>query len=235
MISAQNSGTISVTRDVQGDPRSTVETVSIAVAIETDAPLLRGQLTSLFAAEWDLRLVDADDAALADVVLVDLTGSRAAGLVACAAIKARDANQAVIVLDGTPDPAALRAAIRAGADGYLSQRDDLPSVAIAVRTVHAGGAWVPSRLLPTLVVETVRVGSNERRATSRLGDLSPRERDVLSMLAAGATQAAIADRLFISSHTVRTHVRNVLRKVGARTRVEAVALALDAGLIDLER
>ncbi|MDQ1521011.1 MAG: hypothetical protein QOI55_2084, partial [Actinomycetota bacterium] len=142
MISAQNSGTISVTRDVQGDPRSTVETVSIAVAIETDAPLLRGQLTSLFAAEWDLRLVDADDAALADVVLVDLTGSRAAGLVACAAIKARDANQAanqaVIVLDGTPDPAALRAAIRAGADGYLSQRDDLPSVAIAVRTVHAG-------------------------------------------------------------------------------------------------
>jgi DNA-binding NarL/FixJ family response regulator len=207
---------------------------AVVVAILTAAPETRAEVAGAMLGVPDVRLVDWRDARQADVVIVDVAPSRAARLRACSDLKARDAAQRVLAFDDRPDPATLRAAFDAGADGYLSQRDDLARIAVAVRTVAAGGAWIPIALLPSLLVTGGR-DHGPHRIPSRLARLSPRERDVLSMLAAGATQADIAQRLYISPHTVRTHVRNLLRKTGARSRVEAVALALDCGVIEMER
>jgi two-component system NarL family response regulator len=210
---------------------------AIGVAVLSATPELRGELERAIAYQLDLRVVGPDDAKQADVVIIeaDSPGSGAHDwLHRCAELKAADANRAVIVLDDEPDDAALRCAIRAGANGYLTRCDDLAILPTVVRTVRAGSGWLSSELLLELVSEARPDRRSGRPARVPPSNLSHRERSVLRLLADGSTQTDIANRLFISPHTVRTHVRNLVRKLGAHSRVEAVAVALDAGLIDLD-
>jgi DNA-binding NarL/FixJ family response regulator len=111
----------------------------------------------------------------------------------------------------------LHAAVRAGARGFVLKSSPAPQLIEALRIVAAGGTYVDPKLAGML---------SHAGELSRLSSLSPRELEILELLADGLNGQMIADRLFLSPETVRTHVRNATAKLGARTRVQAVALVV---------
>ena len=116
----------------------------------------------------------------------------------------------------TPD-AGLDEAVRIGARGFVLKSSPPQTLVAALRAVAAGGNYVDQDLAAVLA-------GDSRGSLWRL--LSPREREVLNLLAEGLNGHEIAERLFLSPETVRTHIRNAVTKIGARTRVQAVALAI---------
>ncbi|HEY5431053.1 MAG TPA: response regulator transcription factor [Solirubrobacteraceae bacterium] len=117
----------------------------------------------------------------------------------------------------TGSDSALHQAVRAGARGFVLKSSPAPRLTDALRAVAAGGTYVDPGLAAKLA---------EGDEVQRLGSLSPRELEVLELLADGLNGQMIAERLFLSPETVRTHVRNATSKLGARTRVQAVALVV---------
>ncbi len=130
------------------------------------------------------------------------------------------------VFDDTPN---VFEAVRNGASGYLLKDADAERIVEAVLDVRAGGAplsqSVARRLLGLVAATTVPPPRDERP------DLSPREVELLQWIVAGETEAAIARRLFISPHTVRTHVKNIYRKLHVSSRAAAVRVTLEQGLL----
>jgi two-component system response regulator DevR len=160
-----------------------------------------------------------------DVVLMDYGLPDGDGVAATAAIKASQPDVQVIMLTSFVDEDVLVAAIQAGCSGYVTKHKGSAEVIAAVRLAAEGEALVSpdmlARLLPRL-----------RRGHARLGwDLTPRERQVLELLAQGQSKEEIARRLFLSSNTVRNHIQNILTKLGAHSRLEAVAAAAREGLL----
>ena len=131
----------------------------------------------------------------------------------------REHPQAPIVLytGYTRADSGLHAALRAGARGFVLKSSPAPQLIEALRIVAAGGNYVDPKLAGML---------SHAGELSRLSSLSPRELEILELLADGLNGQMIADRLFLSPETVRTHVRNATAKLGAHTRVQAVALVV---------
>lgn len=160
-----------------------------------------------------------------DVVLMDYGLPDGDGVTATAAIKASQPDVQVIMLTSFVDEDVLVAAIEAGCSGYVTKHKGAEELIAAVRLAADGEALVSpdmlARLLPRL-----------RRGHHGLGwDLSPRERQVLDLLAQGESKDAIAERLYLSTNTVRNHIQNILTKLGAHSRLEAVAAAAREGLL----
>lgn len=159
------------------------------------------------------------------VVLMDYGLPDGDGVSATAAIKASQPDVQVIMLTSYVDEDVLVAAIQAGCTGYVTKHKGADELTAAVRLAAEGEALVSpdmlARLLPRL-----------RRGNHGLGwDLTPRERQVLDLLAMGESKEAIAHRLFLSTNTVRNHIQNILTKLGAHSRLEAVAAAAREGLL----
>lgn len=159
------------------------------------------------------------------VVLMDYGLPDGDGVSATAAIKASQPDVQVIMLTSYVDEDVLVAAIQAGCTGYVTKHKGADELTAAVRLAAEGEALVSpdmlARLLPRL-----------RRGNHGLGwDLTPRERQVLDLLATGESKEAIAHRLFLSTNTVRNHIQNILTKLGAHSRLEAVAAAAREGLL----
>jgi DNA-binding NarL/FixJ family response regulator len=152
----------------------------------------------------DLRLPDAD---AADSVTRFAAGGR--GVVI---FTAHDADEDVF------------RAIRGGARGYLLKGSPAAEIAHAIRQVHAGESYLSPRIATKLVTSTT-----QRRP--RTGLLSPRERGVLRLIAAGLSNRQIAETLSISERTVKFHVTAILNKLGAENRAQAVALAAARGIL----
>lgn len=151
-----------------------------------------------------------------DVALIDihLGNENTIGLVADAL--RRDPNAAIVLYTGFTGPSAgLEEAVRVGARGFVLKSSPAERLIDAVRAVAGGGTYVDPDLAAALTADA---------DLSRLRILSPREREILSLLADGMTGETIALTLFLSPETVRTHVRNATTKLGAKTRVQAVAL-----------
>jgi DNA-binding NarL/FixJ family response regulator len=122
-------------------------------------------------------------------------------------------------------------ALRAGASGFLLKdvrRDDLIQ---AVRLVAAGQALLAPAITRRLIEEFVGRGRARPRLRQRLGDLTDREMDTLRLLGRGRSNAEIAAELVVTEHTVKTHVSNLLTKLGLRDRAQAVVFAYESGLI----
>jgi two-component system response regulator DevR len=160
-----------------------------------------------------------------DVVLMDFQLPDGRGTEATARIKQERPQTTVVMLTSQADGAVLAAALEAGCSGFVAKSANFSELASAIRSVLAGEVRVPSSLLEQLAAYL-------RPRPATLGsDLTPRELEVLQLLAEGKSTVAIMQELVVSIHTVRNHIRNILTKLNAQSRLEAVAIATRQGLV----
>jgi DNA-binding NarL/FixJ family response regulator len=164
--------------------------------------------------------------AVLDADLPNCDGVRAASL-----IRDRLPECRIVLLAADEDADILAAAVEAGVRGYLTKASPLTELVDAIRSVHRGDTLVPSRMLGSLLEQLIRQRQEHDQAVRRLSKLTSREREVLTLLAAGGDNDSIAQVLVISPQTARTHIQNVLVKLGVHSRLEAAALAIQNGLV----
>jgi DNA-binding NarL/FixJ family response regulator len=173
-----------------------------------------------------------------DVVLMDLRMPRVDGVEATRRIRAQQPEVEVIVLTTYADDESIFAALHAGARGYLTKDARSEEIGTAIARVAAGEAMldpvVQARLLDHLEAVAPTPATPLTASTGAaqpLDELTPRETEVLALIAAGLSNQEIAERLVVSEATVKTHVNRLFAKTGVRDRAQAVALAYRAGLI----
>jgi DNA-binding NarL/FixJ family response regulator len=157
-----------------------------------------------------------------DVALIDLTLPRENGAELTRRLLKDDPEVRIVLYTGSVDERQLLDGLDAGAAGFALKSGDPEELDEAIRTVAGGGEWIDPRLKSLLA---------RPDAKGRVHLLSPREREILGLLSKGLSGEQAAKQLYLSSETVRTHVRNAMTKLGAATRVHAVALALKRGEI----
>jgi DNA-binding NarL/FixJ family response regulator len=205
----------------------------IRVVLADDHAVVRQGLRTFLDLQDDIEVVaeagdgeGAVDAALRtdpDVVLLDLVMPGVDGLAALARL--RDSRARIIVLTSFGDDDKLFAALRGGAAGYLL-KDVQPSELVrAIRSAHAGQSPL-SPAIATRVVEEVAHGG-----TTAPGELTPRELDVLTLIARGRSNKVIARELGVAEKTVKTHVSHILGKLGLTDRTQAALYAVRQGLV----
>ena len=157
-----------------------------------------------------------------DVALVDIRLGDDDGIVLTRALLEEDPERRIVLYTGSSDEELLFSGLDSGARGYALKDGSPGELVEALALVADGGSYVDPRLRPALL---------SRRSTERMPSLSNREREVLDLLAQGLTGEQVADQLFLSAETIKTHVRNAMAKLEAHTRVHAIAIALRAGYI----
>ena len=212
----------------------------IKIGIIDDHSIVRQGLRAMIDREPDLRVVGEApsarqatamlDRAQPRVVLLDLkltAGSECDGLPLCATITQRYPDSRVLVLTSSAEEWLILESIRQGAKGFVLKDVDLTELIRAIRAVHRGESAFDSRSAG--VVVSWMHGC--QRSGAAASDITPREREILVLLARGLSNVAIGQRLYISAATVKFHVGNVMQKLGARRRAEAVYAASKLGLI----
>jgi DNA-binding NarL/FixJ family response regulator len=160
-----------------------------------------------------------------DLVLMDFGLPDGHGTDATAAIKREHPATEVVMLTGYADGTVLAAALESGCSGFVSKEGNLRDLAATIRGVLAGEVRVPQNLMAELAA------CLRPRPPTIGADLTQRELEVLALLAAGHSTEVLVHDLFLSVHTVRNHVRNILAKLHAQSRLEAVAIATKQGLL----
>lgn len=160
-----------------------------------------------------------------DVVLMDYELPDGDGVQATERVKKENPDVKVVMVTSHTDEGVLIRAIEAGASGYVTKSKVIGDVVDAVRAAADGEALISPAMLARLLP---KLRPNKRGLGS---DLSTRELEVLGLLAEGLANQAIADKLVISVHTVRHHVQNIITKLNAHSKLEAVATAAREGLI----
>lgn len=163
-----------------------------------------------------------------DVVIMDVRFGEVSGIDLARQLTAAPEAPAVVMLTGYADLSTAISAIQAGAVGFLAKDASVEQVVTAVRAVLAGGSWLPADMLAELFESYP--GPAEAPEQQLIQQLTAREREVLLLMVSGLDRTGIADRLCQSPHTARTHIRNVMVKLGCHSTMEVVALALRAGL-----
>ena len=161
-----------------------------------------------------------------DVAIVDVHLPDESGIGLSKRLLERDPELGLLLYTGADDRETLQEAVDCGARGLALKAGAHDELAGAVRTIAAGGTHLDPRLAPQLAAASPSSGPDA-------GAPSPREREILQLLADGLTGEQAAELLVLSATTVQTHVRNAMRKLGARTRVEAITLALAHRYISL--
>ncbi|MGV9805386.1 response regulator [Micromonospora chersina] len=212
----------------------------IRVAIADDQQLVRDGFSLILRSQPDIhvaaeaadgrQLLDAvrHDSRI-DVALVDIRMPVLDGLQATRELAAIPHAPAVIVVTTFDDDAYVLDAIASGARGFLLKRGSAGDLIAAVRTVAAGEAILSAEVTGA-VLDRVRASGPATRVELTAYQLTARETDVLALIGAGLNNTEIAERLYLSMSTVKTHVTNVLAKTGSRDRVRAAILAIQAGL-----
>jgi DNA-binding NarL/FixJ family response regulator len=212
----------------------------VGVLIVDDYDLFRTGLATLLAAEPGLAVVGQASNGRAgvrlarelapDVVLMDLRMPDISGHEATEAIVAERPVTRVVVLTVLSDDEDVEAAVQAGACGYLAKDTPMDEVVSAVRAAAAGAAWLSPRAAEVVLGRVRR--SDPARATEQdaLEELSPRELEVLQLIARGLENTEIAAALSISPRTAKNHVSSILTKLGLPSRVQAAIYAVRHGL-----
>jgi DNA-binding NarL/FixJ family response regulator len=167
-----------------------------------------------------------------DVILMDIFLPRMNGVAATQQIKASHPNVNILMLTVSEDDADLFAAIRAGARGYLVKTVSAEDLESAIHAMAAGGTIVTPRLAHRLLEEFAKLAQGPRAGPLETENLTAREREVLELVARGASNKEIAQRLVIAENTAKVHLRNILDKLHLRNRQQAAALAVQEGLVD---
>lgn len=209
-------------------------TTPIRVLLVEDHDMVREALATALAVYDDVTVVDiaasfADaigrlehgglDAVVTDLRLGDGSGAELAGIAG-----RLDPAPPVLVITGTDDQRGVQEAIAAGCAGFISKGQGFERLVDAIRVVAAGGAVFPAALLNA----TLHAGP------TGTGGLTARELEILQHLAHARTIDHVAERLFLSPHTVRNHVKQILSKLGAHSQLEAVVIGARAGIVSID-
>jgi DNA-binding NarL/FixJ family response regulator len=215
--------------------------LSIRVLLADDEDMVRSGFRLVLVREPDIQVVgEAVDGAQAvaevervqpDVVLMDVRMPVMDGIEATRRIVAGSTAARVIVLTTFDEDAYVYGALRAGASGFLLKYAPADDLVHAIRVVAGGDAMLaPS--VTRRVLERFTRRAPDASAAARIASLSPREREVLRLVARGLTNGEIAQELVVSPATVKTHVARLLEKLEVRDRVQATALAFEADAVE---
>ncbi|MEV6669696.1 response regulator transcription factor [Streptomyces sp. NPDC051162] len=215
---------------------------TIRVLIADDQMMVRQGFTVLLNAEPGIEVVgqavDGIDAVAKvaelapDVVLMDIRMPGLGGIEATRRVTGPDAAVKVLVLTTFDLDEYVYEALRAGASGFLLKDASAAELAQAVRVVAAGDALLAPNVTKRLIAEFSRMtGTPRAPLKDRVGGLTERETEVLSLVAQGLSNGEIAERLVVAEQTVKTHVSRILVKLGLRDRTQATVFAYETGLV----
>jgi DNA-binding NarL/FixJ family response regulator len=216
--------------------------VTIRVLVADDQSMVRAGFRMLLAGEQDIEVVaeasnglEAVDKAARfqpTVVLMDIRMPELDGLEATRRILAADNAARILILTTFDLDEYIYEALKAGASGFVLKDDPPEQLIAAVRTVAAGDALLSPTITKRVIEQFTRI---PRSAPPReVDELTAREREVFGLIAAGHSNAEIAQELYISDTTVKTHITHILQKLNLRDRVQAVVLAHQTGLFEAD-
>ena len=217
--------------------------MSIRVVVADDQEIVRSGFAALLATQPDLEVVgtaaDGEEAVRVckkerpDVVLMDVRMPGLDGIEATRQLAAEvDVGPRVLMLTTFDLDEYVYDALAAGASGFLLKDVTAERLFEAVRVVAAGDALLAPAVTRRLIAEFARLRPRSPTLPERLGDLTPRETEVLRLVAEGLSNAEIAERLVVTKETVKTHVSRILAKLHLRDRSQAVVIAYESGLVE---
>lgn len=212
---------------------------TIRVLIVEDHPVVAEGLSAVLDDRPDLRVVGCaasvegtsrviEDVA-ADVAVIDFHLPDGSGADAADRIRARSPSTAFVFLSADGADEVLLAAIEAGASSNLLKSATGDEIVGAIRSAAGGVSLIPAETIISALAKERGSAREHARHTALLDSLTPREHEILTLMVHGADNRTVASRLDVSYATVRTHVRSILGKLGARSRLEAVAKATEWG------
>jgi len=214
---------------------------TIKVLIVDDQRTFAEALQLALAKEKDLRVVDVvtDGAAAVeaatefkpDVVLMDAAMPGMSGIEATRRIKDADPDAQVLILSGYEDELLLARAVQAGAVGLLRKTEAVVNVADSVRLAHRGKPLHDEKEIEGALRRLRHRRERDASVEKRLARLTPREVEIMGLMAAGKQADEIADQLGMSVYTLRTHTQNILTKLGVHSKLEALVLAIRFGKV----
>lgn len=216
-------------------------TAPLRVLIVDDDDLMRAGLRGVLSSDETLAVVgeaaDGKQAVelarrlLPDVVLMDVRMPLRDGIEATRELASAVPRARVLILTTFEDDDYVLGALGAGASGFLLKRSRPEQLIDGIHTVAAGEALLSPAVTRTVIDRMARAAPPDRSRARRLLVLTPRERDVLELVARGGSNAEIAAALVVEESTVKTHVKRILSKLDLRDRVQAVILAYETGLV----
>ena len=215
----------------------------IRVLVVDDHALFRRGLQMVLEQEPDIEVVGeagsgqeaVEQAAetLPDIVLMDVRMPKGGGIDSCAAVHEAVPSAKIIMLTISDEEADLYDAIKAGAMGYLLKEISIEEVASAIRAVHGGQSLISPSMASKLLTEFAAMVKKDEQQQVPTPRLTPREMEVLKLVAKGLNNRDIAKELFISENTVKNHIRNILERLQLHSRMEAVVYAVREKLLEI--
>ena len=215
----------------------------VRVLVVDDHTLFRRGIVTVLANQKDISVVgeavngleaiDKAEALVPDVIVMDLNMPQCSGLEATQALQAKMPQVSILVLTVSDNEADLFHAIKFGATGYILKNTEPEELVQAIHHIAQGGVIVSPMMAAKLLTEFRSLGTDAmaKKTAEEEDNLSPREDEVLQLVSQGATNKEIADSLFISENTVKTHLRNIMDKLHLANRSQAAAYAVKRGLV----
>jgi DNA-binding NarL/FixJ family response regulator len=213
----------------------------IRVLLVDDQPLARAGLRRILEPQEGItiagecedgdQVVSAVDRLQPDVVVMDVRMRRMDGAEATRQLRMISASPPVLVLTTFDDDETVAAALGAGAAGFILKDARGEDIVRATTTVAEGGSWLDPQITGRVLDAYRRIAGHHQRDEAAIAQLTERERDVLREVGRGETNAEVADALFISEATVKSHLGHILSKLDLRDRAAAIVFAHDHGLV----
>jgi RNA polymerase sigma factor (sigma-70 family) len=217
-----------------------VSATPVRVLLVDDDDLMRAGLRAVLSSDDTLTVVgegadgrgsvDLVRASEPDVVLMDIRMPDLDGISATREILAVSPEVKVVMLTTFEDDDYIFGALRAGASGFLLKRTKPEGLIAAIHTIAAGDSLLSPSVTRSVIEQMAEQPVPKRAADQRLDELTPREREVLELIARGLSNSEIASTLVVEQSTVKTHVKRILMKLRLRDRVQAVIFAYEHGL-----
>ena len=201
---------------------------ALAYVVDGEADFTVSGVSATGADALEAAANDRPDVVLIDFRLPDVTGPEAARM-----IQSAHAEAAIVFHSADESEAALLDAIDAGATAYLTKKATADQIVGAVRRASVGEVLIPVALFAKAIARQRKVVTEMQAHEKLVAEFTPRELDVLRLLAEGLDTVTLAERLGIASHTVEWHVRHLIEKLGVHSKLQAVIAAARLGLIEL--